>query len=133
MKGNGKKCPGPNVWNVWGQVIYLPFSSFLCFVPGTDHGSPSKNPSMRNNLPGTILLNAPSKFGELFVYCSIFIVCGRGDPAPTLTFRIHKTFGTIRNLATFVKVGARFPRPHIALYFLRRGVVSENGDRQEGH
>jgi hypothetical protein len=37
---------------------------------------------------------------------------GRGDPAPTLTMRIQGTFGTVWDLFIYVKVGARFPRPH---------------------
>jgi hypothetical protein len=34
-----------------------------------------------------------------------------------LTFRIYGAFGTIRDLFIFVKVGARFPRPHLAGVF----------------
>jgi len=37
---------------------------------------------------------------------------GRGNPAPTLTFRTYGAFETIRSLFIFVKVGARFPRPN---------------------
>jgi hypothetical protein len=43
----------------------------------------------------------------------MLIVYGRGNPAPTFTMRIHGAFGTIPNLFIFVKVGARFPRPHL--------------------
>jgi hypothetical protein len=38
------------------------------------------------------------------VYCSGFFAFGRGDPAPTLTFRAYQAFGTIRDLFIFVKV-----------------------------
>ena len=41
-------------------------------------------------------------------YCN-----GRGNPAPTLTRSAYGAFATIRGLFIIVKVGARFPRPHI--------------------
>jgi hypothetical protein len=54
---------------------------------------------------------------------------GTASFAPTLTVRFYGAFGTIRGLFIFVKVGARFPRPHLVDLFPGRlpGRKTENG------